>query len=45
MRIGELWFPELYLPDPDDPELSWKEGIEVDRPAQSLYQLNEGKVF
>ena len=42
---GGLWFPELYLPDPEDPEWSWKEGIEVDRPAQSLYQLNEGKGF
>ena len=39
------WWPELYLSDPEDPEWSWKEGIEVDRPAQSLYQLNEGKVF
>ena len=35
----------MYLPDPEDPEWSWKEGIEMDRPAQSLYQLNEGKVF
>ena len=43
--IEGLWFPELYLPDPEDPEWSWKEGIRVDRPAQSLYQLNEGKVF
>ena len=45
VNIGGVWFPELYLPDPEDPEWSWKEGIEVDRPAQSLYQLNEGKVF
>ena len=45
MNIGGFWFPELYLPDAEDPEWSWKEGIEVDRPAQSLYQLNEGKVF
>ena len=45
MFIGGLWFPELYLPDPEDPEWSWKEGKEVDCPAQSLYQLNEGKVF
>ena len=44
-NIGGVWFPELYLPDPEDPEWSWKEGIEVDRPAQSLYQLNEGRVF
>ena len=45
INIGGMWFPEEYLPDPEDPEWSWKEGIEVDRPAQSLYQLNEGKVF
>ena len=44
-NIGGLWFPEPYLPDPEDPEWSWKEGIEMDRPAQSLYQLNEGRVF
>ena len=23
------WYPEKYLPDPEDPEWSWKEGIEV----------------
>ena len=34
-NIGGLWFPEPYLPDPEDPEWSWKEGIEMDRPAQS----------
>ena len=34
-----------YLPDPEDPEWSWKEGIEMDWPAQSLYQLNEGRVL
>ena len=45
VNINGLWFPELYLPDPEDPEWSWKEGIEVDRPAQSLYQLNGGKGF
>ena len=45
VNMGGLWFPEFYLADPEDPEWSWKEGIEVDRPAQSLYQLNEGKVF
>ena len=45
INIGGIWFPELYLPDPEDQEWSRKEGIEVDRPAQSLYQLNEGKVF
>ena len=44
-NIGGLWFPEPYLPDPEDPEWSWKEGIEMDRPAQSLCQLNEGRVF
>ena len=45
MNIGGSWFPEPNLSDPEDPEWSWKEGIEMDRPAQSLYQLNEGKVF
>ena len=45
INMGGMWFPELYIPDPEDPEWSWKVGIEVDRPAQSLYQLNEGKVF
>ena len=45
INIGGLWFPEPYLPDPEDPEWSWKERIEMDRPAQSLYQLNEGRVF
>ena len=39
------WYPEKYLPDPEDPEWSWKEGIEVDRPAQSAYQLSKGQVF
>ena len=43
--IRFFWFPEPYFPDPEDPEWSWKEGIEMNRPAQSLYQLNEGKVF
>ena len=43
--IGGSWFLEPYFPDPEDPEWSWKEGIEMNRPAQSLYQLNEGKVF
>ena len=43
--IGGFWFPEPYFPDPEDPEWSWKEGLEINRPAQSLYQLNEGKVF
>ena len=26
--IGGFWFPEPYFPDPEDPEWSWKEGIE-----------------
>ena len=39
------WYPEKYLPDPEDPEWSWKEDIEVDRPAQSAYQLSQGQVF
>ena len=45
INIGGAWFPEPYLPDPEDPEWSWKEGIEMDQPAQSLYQLNEGRVY
>ena len=45
IKIGPYWFPEIYLPDPEDPEWSWKEGIEMDKPAQSLYQLNHGRVF
>ena len=45
VKIGSYWFPEIYLPDPEDPEWSWKEGIEINKPAQSLYQLNHGKVF
>ena len=45
ISIGGMWYPEPYLPDPEDPEWSWKEGIEMDRPAQSLFQLNEGCVF
>ena len=44
-KVGHSWFHETYLPDPDDPEWSWKEGLELDLPAQSVYQLNEGKVF
>ena len=39
------WYPEKYLPDPEDPEWSWKEGMKVDRPAQSAYQLSKGQVF
>ena len=45
MNIGGIRFPELYLLDPEDPEWSWKEGIEMDRPTQSVYQLNKGQVF
>ena len=45
IKMGSYWFPEIYLPDPEDPEWSWKEGIEMDKPAQSLYQLNHGRVF
>ena len=45
IRRGNLWFPEKYLPDPEDPEWSWKEGIELHKPAQSAYQLNKGAVF
>ena len=45
INIGDAWFPEPCLPDPEDPEWSWKEGIEMDQPAQSLYQLNEGRVY
>ena len=40
-KVGHSWFPETYLPDPEDPEWSWKEGLELDLPAQSAYQLNE----
>ena len=39
------WYPKKYLPDPEDREWSWKEGIEVDRPAQSAYQSSKGQVF
>ena len=35
----------MYLSDPENPEWSWKEGIEMNRLAQSLYQLNAGRVF
>ena len=45
INIGDAWFPEPCLPDPEDPEWSWKEGIEMDQPAQSLYQLNEGCIY
>ena len=45
IKVRHSWFPETYLPDPEDPEWSWKEGLELDLPAQSVYQLNEGKVF
>ena len=27
IRRGNLWFPEKYLPDPKDPEWSWKEWL------------------
>ena len=37
IKIGGIWYPEPYLPDPEDPEWSWKEGIEMDQPAQSLF--------
>ena len=39
IKRGNLWFPEKYLPDPEDPEWSWKEGIELHKPAKSAYQL------
>ena len=29
IHIGGSWFPEPYFPDPEDPEWSWKEGIEM----------------
>ena len=45
INIGGAWLSEPYLPDPEDPEWSWKEGIEMDQPAQSLYQLNEWRVY
>ena len=45
VRKGNNWYPEKYLPDPEDPEWLWKEGLEMDVPAMSVYQLNEGKVF
>ena len=45
IKVGHSWFPEIYLPDPEDPEWSWKEGLELEVPAESVYQLNEGKVF
>ena len=44
-KVGHSWFPETYLPDPEDPEWSWKKDLELDLPSQSAYQLNEGKVF
>ena len=28
IKVGHSWFPETYLPDPEDPEWSWKEGLE-----------------
>ena len=45
IKRGNLLFPERYVPDPEDPERSWKQGLEVDKPAQSAYQLNDGRVF
>ena len=45
IKVGHSWFPEIYLPDPEDPAWYWKEGLELYVPAQSVYQLNEGKVF
>ena len=45
IKEGNSWYPEKYLPDPEDPELSWKEGLEMDLPAMSVYQLNGGKGF
>ena len=45
IKRGNLWFPDRYLPDPEDPEWSWKEGLELDKPAQSAYQLNKGCCF
>ena len=45
VKVGNSWFPEKYLPDPEESEWSWKEGLELDKHAMSVYQLNEGKVF
>ena len=45
IKKGTAWYPERYLPDPEDPEWSWKEGLEMEMPAMSVYQLNECKVF
>ena len=45
IKIGNTWFPERYLPDPEDPEWSLKEGLELEKPAMSVYQLNDSKVF
>ena len=45
IKIGHSWFPEKYIPDPEDPEWSRKDGLEPELPAQSVYQLNDGKVF
>ena len=36
VKIGNNWYPERYLPDPEDPEWSWKEGLELDKPAMSV---------
>ena len=45
IKIGHSWSLEKYIPDPEDHEWFWKEGLELDLPAQSVYQLNDGKVF
>ena len=45
IKQNNNWYPTRYLPDPEDPEWSWKEGLELDKPAISVYQLNEGKVI
>ena len=33
IKVGHSWFTETYLPDPEDPEWSWKEGLELEVPA------------
>ena len=45
IKKGDSWYPKRYIPDPEDPEWSWKDGLEMEMPAMSAYQLNEGKVI
>ena len=34
--FNNKWYPERYLPDPEDPEWFWTEGIELDRRLNPL---------